>query len=101
MPLSFGSCDAPRSLSIMSCTLINGPRVLHYTLTPKGDSPCKPVMPTAMKASAVLLNVAAGAIFGIALIASGVHSPSVIRSQMLLLDYHMLKVFLGASACSA
>ena len=43
----------------------------------------------------------AGTIFGSALTASGVYSPSVIVSQMHLTNFHMLKAFLGASACSA
>ncbi|KAK5174847.1 hypothetical protein LTR16_011480, partial [Cryomyces antarcticus] len=43
----------------------------------------------------------AGALFGAALASSGVWSPSVITSQMRLEDFHMLKVFLSASASSA
>ena len=46
------------------------------------------------------LNLGAGAIFGAALLESGIYSPSVIVSQMRFLEFHMLKVFFGASACS-
>ncbi|KAH7333487.1 YeeE/YedE family protein [Rhexocercosporidium sp. MPI-PUGE-AT-0058] len=42
-----------------------------------------------------------GSLFGSALLVSGVYSPSVISSQLLLSDFHMLKVFLTASASSA
>ena len=52
------------------------------------------VMPSAT------LNVGAGAIFGAALRGSGISSPSVIISQMHFNEFHMLKVFFGASACS-
>ncbi|KAE8445046.1 hypothetical protein EG329_013760 [Mollisiaceae sp. DMI_Dod_QoI] len=48
-----------------------------------------------------LNSVAAGAIFGVALTAAGVYSPSVIIGQMQLSDFHMLKAFLAASASSA
>jgi uncharacterized membrane protein YedE/YeeE len=51
--------------------------------------------------SNLLLSAASGAIFGSALAASGVYSPSVIVSQMGLTNFHMLKSFLAASACSA
>ncbi|KIX02992.1 uncharacterized protein Z518_06542 [Rhinocladiella mackenziei CBS 650.93] len=51
--------------------------------------------------SSLLLSGASGAIFGSALTASGVYSPSVIVSQMGLSNFHMLKSFLAASACSA
>ncbi|KAI9872174.1 MAG: hypothetical protein M1830_002000, partial [Pleopsidium flavum] len=51
--------------------------------------------------TSVLATTGAGAIFGAALTASGVYLPSVIVSQMQLSDFHMLKVFLGASASSA
>jgi len=51
--------------------------------------------------TSVLATSGAGAIFGAALTASGVYLPSVIVSQMQLSDFHMLKVFLGASASSA
>ena len=50
--------------------------------------------------SSVSINVCAGAIFGAALLESGVYSPSVIVSQMRFHEFHMLKVFFGASACS-
>lgn len=49
----------------------------------------------------VLNSVAAGAVFGAALTAAGVYSPSVIIGQMQLTDFHMLKAFLAASASSA
>ena len=48
----------------------------------------------------IALNVIAGAAFGVALLSAGVHHPGVIISQLRLHDFHMLKVFLGASACS-
>lgn len=51
--------------------------------------------------SALPLRVGAGLIFGAALTASEVYLPSVIVSQMELKDYHMLNVFLSASASSA
>ncbi|MCJ1283486.1 hypothetical protein MMC26_002816 [Xylographa opegraphella] len=43
----------------------------------------------------------AGALFGAALTASAIYFPSVITSQMELRNFHMLKVFIVASACSA
>ena len=43
----------------------------------------------------------AGGVFGAALTASRVHLPTVIIEQMRLTDFHMLEVFLTASACSA
>ncbi|PVH74126.1 hypothetical protein DL98DRAFT_605698 [Cadophora sp. DSE1049] len=46
-------------------------------------------------------SVFSGSIFGAALIAAGVYSPSVIIGQMQLRDFHMLKTFLAASASSA
>src|SRR5271154_3030633 len=48
-----------------------------------------------------LPSIAAGAIFGTSLLASGVYSPGVIMSQMSLTDFHMLQSFLSASAGSA
>ncbi|KIW23347.1 uncharacterized protein PV07_11555 [Cladophialophora immunda] len=51
--------------------------------------------------SSLLLSAASGGIFGAALTASGVYSPSVIVSQLQLGNFHMLKSFLAASACSA
>lgn len=45
-------------------------------------------------------TLGAGALFGAAFTNSGVASPAVIVSQMRLTDFHMLKVFLGASAIS-
>ncbi|MCJ1392494.1 hypothetical protein MMC18_005361 [Xylographa bjoerkii] len=46
-------------------------------------------------------SILAGALFGAALTASAVYFPAVITSQMYLQDFHMLKVFLVASASSA
>ncbi|KEF60896.1 uncharacterized protein A1O9_02460 [Exophiala aquamarina CBS 119918] len=54
-----------------------------------------------MATSHILLTAASGMIFGSAITASGVYSPSVIQSQMSLTNFHMLKSFLAASACSA
>ncbi|KAL3422721.1 YeeE/YedE family protein [Phlyctema vagabunda] len=51
--------------------------------------------------STIFTSGLAGTVFGAALAASGVYSPSIIISQMQLTDFHMLKVFLGASASSA
>ncbi|KAJ4528215.1 hypothetical protein HRR83_000966 [Exophiala dermatitidis] len=51
--------------------------------------------------SSLLLSAASGVIFGSALTTSGVYSPSVILGQMGLSNFHMLKSFLAASACSA
>lgn len=48
-----------------------------------------------------LKALAAGAIFGGAITAAGVYHPSVIIGQMKLEDFHMLKVFLTATATSA
>ncbi|RYO11817.1 hypothetical protein AA0111_g12702 [Alternaria arborescens] len=48
-----------------------------------------------------LTTSTAGALFGAALASSGVYSPSVIISQMQLANFHMLKVFMAASASSA
>ncbi|KAI9053058.1 hypothetical protein LZ554_003328 [Drepanopeziza brunnea f. sp. 'monogermtubi'] len=42
-------------------------------------------------------SLTAGAVFGSALTASGVYSPSIIISQMQLSNFHMLQVFLAAS----
>jgi len=47
------------------------------------------------------LTAGAGLVFGAALTASEVYLPSVIVSQMELKDFHMLNVFLSASASSA
>ncbi|KAF5870267.1 uncharacterized protein Bfra_009650 [Botrytis fragariae] len=46
-------------------------------------------------------SILSGALFGAALTAAGVYSPAVIISQMKLESFHMLKVFLSASATSA
>lgn len=43
----------------------------------------------------------AGALFGAALMSSGVWAPQVITSQLKLQDFYMVKVFLTASASSA
>ncbi|EXJ56942.1 hypothetical protein A1O7_07286 [Cladophialophora yegresii CBS 114405] len=51
--------------------------------------------------SSLLLSAASGGIFGAALTASGVYSPSVITSQLRLGNFHMIKSFVTASACSA
>jgi len=51
---------------------------------------------------ATTLNaVLSGALFGAALTAAGVYSPTVIISQMHFQDFHMMKAFLSASASSA
>lgn len=44
---------------------------------------------------------ASGAVFGVALLASGVYAPQIIQAQMLFQNLHMLQVFLGGSATSA
>lgn len=54
-----------------------------------------------LQMSSLLLSGASGAIFGAALTASGVYSPSVIISQLRLGNFHMIKSFIAASACSA
>ncbi|KAI9741268.1 MAG: hypothetical protein M1834_002984 [Cirrosporium novae-zelandiae] len=46
-------------------------------------------------------NLISGALFGAALTASGVFAPPIILSQFRLQNFHMLQVFLGASASSA
>ncbi|KAM3079512.1 hypothetical protein ACMFMG_005933 [Clarireedia jacksonii] len=46
-------------------------------------------------------SILSGSIFGAALTAAGVYSPTVIVSQMKLESFHMLKVFLSASATSS
>jgi len=52
--------------------------------------------------SVITLNsVLSGAIFGAALSAAGVYSPTVIIAQMRFEDFHMMKAFLAASASSA
>jgi hypothetical protein len=52
--------------------------------------------------SAITLNsVLSGALFGAALTAAGVYSPTVIIEQLRLQDFHMMKVFLSANASSA
>ncbi|KAJ9643992.1 hypothetical protein H2199_003858 [Coniosporium tulheliwenetii] len=51
--------------------------------------------------SNILPTTIAGAIFGASLASSGVFLPSVIVSQMQLTSFHMLKVFMAASASSA
>ncbi|CAN8099588.1 unnamed protein product [Discula destructiva] len=49
----------------------------------------------------MVTDVVTGAIFGTALTAAGVFQPSVIIAQMELRNFHMLQVFIGASATSA
>lgn len=52
-------------------------------------------------ASTFLSTGVSGALFGSALLVSGVYSPAVISSQLALSDFYMLKVFLTANASSA
>ncbi|KAH8684362.1 hypothetical protein BGZ60DRAFT_523586 [Tricladium varicosporioides] len=47
------------------------------------------------------LNIVSGALFGSALTAAGMYSPSTIIGQMHLTNFHMLKGFLAASASSS
>lgn len=49
----------------------------------------------------LLSESASGAIFGAALLLSGVYVPQIIQAQMLFHHSHMLQVFLGGSATSA
>ena len=65
---------------------------------PKGDSVA--FYQNSM-ATDVLTNITKGLIFGAALAAAGVASPSIITGQLALRESHMLKVFLTASASSA
>jgi hypothetical protein len=65
---------------------------------PKGDSVA--FYQNSM-ATDVLANFTKGLIFGAALAAAGVASPSIITGQLALRESHMLKVFLTASASSA
>ena len=51
--------------------------------------------------SSTFKNLITGGFFGATLLLSGVSSPSVIISQLNLQNFHMLKVFVGASALSA
>lgn len=51
--------------------------------------------------SRLLATATSGVAFGAALSAAGVASPSVIISQLRLEDFHMLEVFLTATASSA
>jgi hypothetical protein len=51
--------------------------------------------------SRTLLPAGSGALFGAALTVSGVYLPTVIIKQMQLRDFHMLQVFLTATASSA
>jgi hypothetical protein len=48
-----------------------------------------------------LATGASGSVFGAALMASGVVSPSVVIAQMKGADLHMLKVFVTGTASSA
>ena len=52
-------------------------------------------------APSLLAEAASGALFGTALLLSGVSSPHVIHAQLLFAKWHMLQVFLGGSAGSA
>lgn len=49
----------------------------------------------------ILKSTSAGAVFGAALTLSRVYIPTVIINQLKLRDFHMLEVFLTASASSA
>jgi hypothetical protein len=49
----------------------------------------------------LIANTLRGGIFGAALTAAGVYSPQIILDQMALKEFHMMKVFLTASASSA
>ena len=49
----------------------------------------------------ILSTGTAGALFGAALMSSGIWAPQAIISQMKLQDFYMVKVFLTASASSA
>jgi len=51
--------------------------------------------------SELAITTARGTVFGAALTAAGVYLPSVIVDQMALREFHMIKVFLTASASSA
>jgi len=52
-------------------------------------------------ATFILKSIASGAVFGAALTAAGVYSPSIIIGQMYFTNFHMLKAFIAASASSA
>ena len=52
-------------------------------------------------ATQTLSTATAGLIFGAALSAAGVASPSIITDQLRLENFHMLEVFLTATASSA
>lgn len=49
----------------------------------------------------LVASLVSGSLFGSALLVSGVYSPTIIINQFHLSDFHMLKVFLTASAGSA
>lgn len=49
----------------------------------------------------LLATTTSGALFGAALSAAGVASPSVILSQLRFENFHMFEVFLTATGCSA
>lgn len=53
-----------------------------------------------MSSSMALANIASGAIFGSALVASGVYQPAIIIDQLTLKHSYMLGVFLTASGTS-
>jgi len=46
-------------------------------------------------------SILSGALFGAALTAAGVYSPTVIIKQMHFEDFHMMKAFFSAAASSA
>jgi hypothetical protein len=69
---------------------------LYSTLVPPNRLPIAVTMAPNIVASAT-----SGMLFGAALSAAGVASPSVILQQLRLEDFHMLEVFLTATASSA
>lgn len=85
----------PRSFDFQSSSSY----LRSYNLKPTSLSPLPGQGATmeALKPRSVL----SGAFFGAALTASGVWSPTVIVQQLHFEDFHMLKVFLSASASSA
>lgn len=52
-------------------------------------------------APSILATASSGAIFGAALTAAGVYSPSCIIGQLRFENFHMLEVFMTATAGSA
>ena len=57
--------------------------------------------PDSAMATNFLSTGLSGALFGSALLLSGVYSPTIISSQLELSDFYMLKVFLTATGSSA